>query len=1039
MAAPVVTPLELAIWRQDVAAVEKLLSDARQQDKDRQVVCLPEGADSTVLPRAQHVRFGHSVPLTHGTTLAELVNRIGPSGEPPLLLAARTGQTGVCRLLIEAGADLRIREKKGWRALYTLLPFLKSDPGLVLRAVELSAHAEEGDVLRRLEQVQVALASLPDFEASMTVGWTTWVPMLGRVLPSDTLRIVKIGKGLRIDFSLCGLTQSSTGLHLPTWKRGRLSFVLTPPEAEGAASGRHGRIWVLDHVKGRAADVTLSELAERRLRRMHHLGQVRAGAGSESTVEGTSSQHTRQDEPIIPVRSVAEARQHRSLAVALGEIAATAAGASEGQQRRPRASSAWWWMTGSQAEGVTHNPEVELEMDLEHAALHLVSAGWPNVDTWSREHPKVTPQMHRARSRMAAPVDLLRSVFNRVRRRSRGGSAGGTEEVDQSIPVGSSSPSSRDRDRPFIDPVDANGMIQTTTTVGTFTTCKVWAMTGLTVVVNARPAMQKGAVEQWEAQHHVRTTAGGAHDHEAGGTGEAGQAYIASTEDAAGTHTGRLAGRLPGRRTSRTLASFMSTWLGGGREVTTEVGASTSTTPTPRTDVSNIRQTPAAAAAAAIQRPIAVVLEEASGHGSPSHQSAVVGPANALTAPNSPSAASASSAETAGELTLLVPARSTEQCTCTVKQGDRLTWSISVDGSYDIGVQIDWAPVLPAAPSHPALSHVESAELQGAVTIRAYAKVNSDTGTFTAPCAGTVLVDLDNSYSLVHRKKVWTSLDVDKAGRTVTVPEARGTHTGVHAPFVQLDVPPAEDASLHAEDAAVEQERSALAHLLAHASGTHIAGSLLMRSKRDPAALGRLQHHPLVSTILDGCSLSTARFEEYFRGCSVSTVRAQSGLTAAQLPDGSSVVVVTPPTARTLSRTLTATVATAPYGEGPGQVPFSLALPHWYPIISALAPSEGLYQDFVQWIETSFPGLHAGFPVAVTFPIMPALGMAAVLQVTHVTVLRQSDWATARAEGPQRDSYPAEDHRLSVSVPGHYCDVTEEYVFETFFVNAGAA
>lgn len=106
----------------------------------------------------------------------------------------------------------------------------------------------------------------------------------------------------------------------------------------------------------------------------------------------------------------------------------------------------------------------------------------------------------------------------------------------------------------------------------------------------------------------------------------------------------------------------------------------------------------------------------------------------------------------------------------------------------------------------------------------------------------------------------------------------------------------------------VEEERAAMASLLAHVSGTSVTGAPLgaashagsqgtRRAKLPP----QLKNHPLASMIFDTCGLATVSFEQYF-GCSAGAVQRSMGVPISLLPPDSSAVFVAPPTAHRLTR-----------------------------------------------------------------------------------------------------------------------------------------
>jgi hypothetical protein len=144
---------------------------------------------------------------------------------------------------MQHGALARARGRDGWPALYLAAMHAGAElaaapPGEgqqlppsadrpARRIVTALLDAADGEMRRRVPGLHAALGRLPDFVLLIRFSFHTWVPLLGRLLPSDTAVVTKHGTGLRLDCTLAGMALS--GL---SWKRGRLSFIF--PGADGA-------------------------------------------------------------------------------------------------------------------------------------------------------------------------------------------------------------------------------------------------------------------------------------------------------------------------------------------------------------------------------------------------------------------------------------------------------------------------------------------------------------------------------------------------------------------------------------------------------------------------------------------------------------------------------------------------------------------------------------------------------------------------------------------------------------------------------------
>jgi hypothetical protein len=183
-------------------------------------------------------------PLPAAAATTDLEVRDGKSNTP-LLLAYRLGRTKAARMLLAAGSDPKARTPEGFEAIHVAA--LTGNPDLVREAV--LAYLAETDAAfeRRLPSLQDALASMPDFELRMHWEFASWIPLVSRLLPSDTFTIYKRGTSLRLDSTLLAMNGLS-------WERGALSLLVL-----GRECGPHaGRSFVLDHDMKTAADARLA-------------------------------------------------------------------------------------------------------------------------------------------------------------------------------------------------------------------------------------------------------------------------------------------------------------------------------------------------------------------------------------------------------------------------------------------------------------------------------------------------------------------------------------------------------------------------------------------------------------------------------------------------------------------------------------------------------------------------------------------------------------------------------------------------------------
>lgn len=165
-------------------------------------------------------------------------------GNTALQLALRMGRTRCTRMLLAAGAFPKPRTDAGWEAVH--LAALTCNADLVRTAVLAMLRETDAAFSRRLPGLQAALAKLPDFSLKIVWTFSSWVPLVSGLLPSDTWWISKRGSSLRLDSTLLGMS----GMR---WERGSLSLLLW-----GADMPRPGALFVLDNERKTMCDARLA-------------------------------------------------------------------------------------------------------------------------------------------------------------------------------------------------------------------------------------------------------------------------------------------------------------------------------------------------------------------------------------------------------------------------------------------------------------------------------------------------------------------------------------------------------------------------------------------------------------------------------------------------------------------------------------------------------------------------------------------------------------------------------------------------------------
>ncbi|XP_074976973.1 ankyrin repeat domain-containing protein 13B isoform X3 [Caretta caretta] len=144
------------------------------------------------------------------------IEQLDPRGRTPLHLATTLGHLDCARVLLQHGADVGKENRSGW----TVLQEAVSTRDLELVQLVLR-YRDYQRAVKRLAGIPILLEKLrkaQDFYVEMKWEFTSWVPLVSKICPSDTYKVWKSGQNLRVDTTLLGFD------HM-TWQRGNRSFV----------------------------------------------------------------------------------------------------------------------------------------------------------------------------------------------------------------------------------------------------------------------------------------------------------------------------------------------------------------------------------------------------------------------------------------------------------------------------------------------------------------------------------------------------------------------------------------------------------------------------------------------------------------------------------------------------------------------------------------------------------------------------------------------------------------------------------------------
>lgn len=144
------------------------------------------------------------------------VERKDVRGRTPLMLAVTLGRLEITQELIRHGTNVNTENKEGWTAVQEAVA--TGDPDLVSQVLERRDFQRHSSRVGGVPELLRKLKEAPDFYVEMKWEFTSWVPLVSRMCPSDTYKVYKQGSKVRIDTTLLGFDQTD-------WHRGNTSYI----------------------------------------------------------------------------------------------------------------------------------------------------------------------------------------------------------------------------------------------------------------------------------------------------------------------------------------------------------------------------------------------------------------------------------------------------------------------------------------------------------------------------------------------------------------------------------------------------------------------------------------------------------------------------------------------------------------------------------------------------------------------------------------------------------------------------------------------
>uniref|UniRef100_A0A3P8VBN6 Ankyrin repeat domain 13A n=1 Tax=Cynoglossus semilaevis TaxID=244447 RepID=A0A3P8VBN6_CYNSE len=139
-----------------------------------------------------------------------------PRGRTPLHLAVTLGHLESVKALLRRGAQVTKENANNWTVLQEAVS--TGDPEMVQLVLQCRDYIKASTALEGVPELLSKIRESPDFYMEMKWEFTSWIPLLSRVCPSDICRIWKSGTSLRVDATLLGFENMA-------WIRGQRSYI----------------------------------------------------------------------------------------------------------------------------------------------------------------------------------------------------------------------------------------------------------------------------------------------------------------------------------------------------------------------------------------------------------------------------------------------------------------------------------------------------------------------------------------------------------------------------------------------------------------------------------------------------------------------------------------------------------------------------------------------------------------------------------------------------------------------------------------------
>lgn len=119
-------------------------------------------------------------------------------------------------MLLSASATVNVKNVDGWSPLAEAIS--RGDRAIIELILRKFKEQTKESIAKRRPALNLALNQIDDFYLELKWEFSSWVPLLSKILPNDICKIYKSGSNIRLDSTLIDFNE----MH---WQRGDISFI----------------------------------------------------------------------------------------------------------------------------------------------------------------------------------------------------------------------------------------------------------------------------------------------------------------------------------------------------------------------------------------------------------------------------------------------------------------------------------------------------------------------------------------------------------------------------------------------------------------------------------------------------------------------------------------------------------------------------------------------------------------------------------------------------------------------------------------------